>query len=205
MTLAINTLNVEHERFEDGLTLDEFVDGIDTYQEETRRRLRDVRLADADVAAFARLAAPLHVLVLTEGWCGDSLFNLPILARIVEATPGADLRVFVRSQEPELTAAYQERGIRNIPVFTFFDGEFNEIGTWVERSQAAHERMAQWRRDNPDYDAIRNDPTLSQEEKHARLRPVVEPLRAQMEQWYAEQLQAATVAELRALLGVGAA
>jgi hypothetical protein len=31
---------------------------------------------------------------MTEDWCGDALMNLPIVARIVEALPGADLRLF---------------------------------------------------------------------------------------------------------------
>ena len=97
------------------------------------------------------------------------------------------------------TALSKERGIKNIPVFTFFDSEFREIDTWVERSQEAHARMVQWREENPVYEAIRTDSSLSQEEKHARLRPVVEPLRAQMEQWYADALQAATVAEIKTL------
>lgn len=201
MTLTSQrALGVDQLLWNAGLTLDEFVNAIDTFKEETRRRLRDVELAPHDHVFFASIERPLRVLVLTEGWCGDSLMNLPILARIVEAMPQAQLRLFVRSEWPELTSAYAERGVKNIPVFTFFDHNFHEIGTWVERSQAAHNRMAQWRAENPAYDAIRSDTTLSQEEKHARLRPLVEPLRAQMEQWYADELQAATVAEIKALL-----
>jgi hypothetical protein len=199
-TTSTNTLGVDLGLWQAGLRLKVFVDHIDTYQDETRRRLATVELAPADRAFFALIRQPVYVLALTEGWCGDSLMNLPILARIVEAAPGFRLRVFVRGEWPELAAAYAERGVQNIPVFTFFNEAFGEIGTWVERSQAAHERVAQWRAENPAYERIRSDPTLSQSEKRLLLAPVLGPLRVQMEQWYADSLQAATVAEIKTLL-----
>jgi hypothetical protein len=202
--VAMNTLGIESERWATGLTLAEFVDGIADQQDRAalERRLAEVRLTPEDSAAFARYTAPLWVLVLTESWCGDSLMNLPILARIVEATPRAAMRIFVRSEAPELTASYQERGVRNIPTFTFFDAEFRELGTWVERPQAAHERVAAWRAETPALAAILADQSLTAEERRARMAPALADLRDQMERWYAGGLQAATVAELRALLGV---
>ncbi len=193
-------LGVDRELWETGLTLDRFVDGIDTYQEETRRRLREVQLAPADARFFGRISTPVFVLAMTEGWCGDSLLNLPILAQIVAAAPGLTLRVFVRSTSPLLNAAYQARGITHIPVFTFFDADFHEIGTWVERPQAAHERIAQWRVAHPEFDTIRNALDLTNEQRRARLQLIAATLLPEMEQWYAEGIQSATVAELAALL-----
>jgi hypothetical protein len=195
-----NTLGVDHERWQAGLTLDAFVDGIDTYQEETRRRLREVQLSNEERAAFAGLTAPTYALALTEGWCGDSLMNLPILARVVEAAPGLELRVFVRSQAPKLAAAYAARGIRRIPVFSFFDAAFHELGTWVERPQPAHIYHAIWTADHPELEAIRANVSLSDAERRAILRPLTQALLPQLEGYYASEFQAATVAELRELL-----
>jgi hypothetical protein len=199
-TVPPNTLGVDLDRWQSGLTLDAFVDGIDTYQEETRRRLREVHLSEQERAPFAQLTAPTYALALTEGWCGDSLMNLPILAQIVAAAPGLELRVFVRSQAPKLAAAYQARGITHIPVFSFFDAAFHEIGTWVERSLPAHAYHALWTAEHPEIALVRDDRTLSDDQRRAILRPLYRGLLTQLESWYAAEFQAATVAELRDLL-----
>jgi hypothetical protein len=183
-----------------GLTLAEFVERMTTYQDKMRRRLREVALSEADCAGLARLNQPVHALVMTEDWCPDSLMNVPILARVVEAAPGMDMRIFVRSASPDLEAYYQARGIRCIPVFTFLDADFNEIGTWLERPQAAHERLHGWKAAHPEFDPAHQDRTLSPQERRARRRALMQGLPLEMEGWYAEGLQAETVKELKALL-----
>lgn len=196
-----NALGMNRERWESGLTLDAFVDGLDDLRDDMRRRLRDVQLGVADTYFFALCSEPVYVSVMTEGWCGDCLMNLPILARIAEAAPGFALRVFLRDTAPALRAAYAARGITTIPVFTFFDADFAEIGTWVERPRAATEHLARWRAEHPAYDVIRNDPDMPTAEKQSRMGPLATQLRQEMERWYATSLQSATVAELTVLLG----
>jgi Thioredoxin len=198
--IAPSTLTIDLDRWNAGMTIDAFVDSTDSNQEALRRRLREVRLSPEERARFASLTQPIYALVLTEGWCGDSLMSLPILAQIADAAPRLAVRIFVRSQEPELTAAYAARNVTNIPVFTFFDADFQEIGTWVERSQAAHARVVAWRLAHPELDRIRNAADLSDAAKHAQIQPILDSLRADMEAWYAEDLQRATVAELGDLL-----
>jgi thiol-disulfide isomerase/thioredoxin len=183
-----------------GLTLAEFVERMTIYQDKMRRRLREVALADADCAELARFTRPVHALVMTEDWCPDSLMALPILARVVEAVPAMDMRVFVRSASPDLETYYQARGIRCIPVFTFLDAKFNEIGTWLERPQAAHERLHAWKAAHPEFDPAHQDRTLSPQERRAKRRALMQGLPLEMEGWYAQGLQAETVRELKALL-----
>jgi hypothetical protein len=183
-----------------GLALAEFVERMATYQDKMRRRLRVVALSEADCAELARLNQPVHALVMTEDWCPDSLMNVPILARVVEAASEMDMRIFVRSASPDLEAYYQARSIRCIPVFTFLDADFNEIGTWLERPQAAHERLHGWKAAHPEFDPAHQDPTLSPQERRTRRRALMQGLPLEMEGWYAEGLQAETVKELKALL-----
>ncbi len=190
-------------RWRTGQTLEEFAATMQTNREATERRLHEVILPEADRADFARIKTPIHALVMTEDWCGDGVMNLPILARIVEAAPAMDMRVFIRSQAPDLNAHFVARGITHIPVFTFLDTDFNEIGTWVERPQAAHDRIKAWLSSHPEVEAIRTDPALTDEERRARLHVVGEGMLAEMEGWYADGLQQATVNELKSLLPIG--
>lgn len=191
---------IDQARWQTSLTLDEFVNGMQTHQAEMRRRLREVTLSPADRDHFARLDSPIHVLTMTEDWCGDSLMNLPILARIVEAAPGMELRIFDRAGSPDLNDYYTARNIKAIPVFTFLDADFDEIGTWVERSQAAYARVGEWMTAHPQVAEFLQNTDMTAEERHHALQEQFGDLLLEMEGWYADGLEAATVAELKTLL-----
>jgi hypothetical protein len=195
-----NTLGVDNDRWQSGLTIEAFVDGAEAYQEELRRRLRTVRLRDDERAPFTWLTAPAYALALAEGGSLDSLMNLPILARVVEAAPGLELRVFVRGRSPKLAAAYQARGVAGDPVFSVFDAAFREVGTWAGPPRPAQAHHALWEAEHPELAAVRADPNLSEAQRRAILRPLYAGLLPQLECWYAAEFQAAAVAELRGLL-----
>jgi hypothetical protein len=63
-----------------------------------------------------------------------------MLARIVEAMPGCELRVLFRDQNLDLTDCFLNNGYRSIPVLVFFDQDWNELGRWIERPHAATQR-----------------------------------------------------------------
>ena len=186
--------------WQNGLPLERYVDGMQRHQEATRRRLARIALGPADRQALAQLGQVRHALVMTEDWCGDSMLTVPILAAIVASLPAADLRLFPRGANPDLDAYFQARGITHIPVFTFLDAGFHELGTWVERPQAAHQRLAAWNDAHPEVVALRNDPSLDPEQRRLRLRPLTAGLLDEMEGWYDAGLQQATVDEIVQLL-----
>jgi hypothetical protein len=100
-----------------------------------------LQLDPTDLAAFEGLPYALDVLVLAEDWCGDVIDNLPILGRIAQASGKLALRVFLRDQNLDLMDQYLNRGeFRSIPVFVFFDKQFNEIGRFIERPTSVTER-----------------------------------------------------------------
>lgn len=191
---------MDSNRWREGLSLESFLEGMTTNQEPTRRRLKQVVLTPDDEAFFRLFTSPVHALVMTEDWCGDSVMNLPILARIVQASSGMDLRIWMRAQSPQLNEYYEARGITHIPVLTLFDANWREIGTWVERPQPAHDRIREWMAAHPEIGAIREAVDLTPEEKRARLRQATAGLLAEMDGWYANGLQQATVDEIKTLL-----
>lgn len=123
---------VSKERFEQGLTYDGYRAQMTRNREKLEENERTVALAPADIDAF-RAAGPLHVLVLTEDWCGDALANVPTLGRIAREAGTLDLRVFLRDANEDLAGQYLNGEYRSIPVFAFFDEAFREIGRWIER------------------------------------------------------------------------
>ena len=84
-------------------------------------------------------------MMLAENWCGDVHRNSPLIAHIVDALPGAELRVFFRDQNADLRDTFLNNGYQSIPVVVFFDKDWNEIGRWMERAHAATTKAAQIR------------------------------------------------------------
>jgi hypothetical protein len=134
---------VTRERFEQGLTYDQFKAQMTRNQERFEENERQFRPDPADLAAFNALPRPVHVLVLAEDWCGDVIDNLPILGRLAAESSKLDPRIFLRDQNLDLMDQYLNQGqYRSIPVFVFFDDAFQELGVFTERPPSVTERRA---------------------------------------------------------------
>jgi hypothetical protein len=104
--------------------------------------LDEIRIRPEDRAALARLGRKLNVMVITEDWCGDALYNFPVLARLVEGNPDIEMRVFLRDKNPDLMNLYLNQGMyRSIPVFVFFDEHMNEVDRLIERPASLTEQL----------------------------------------------------------------
>src|ERR1051326_66027 len=71
-------MSVTRERFEQGLTYDEYKAQMTRNQERFVANEEQLALDPADLAVFKNLPQPLNVLVIAEDWCGDVINNLPI-------------------------------------------------------------------------------------------------------------------------------
>ena len=134
-------MGVTKDRFEAGMTYDEYKAQMTRNREKLEENERTVVLLPADLDAFRR-ARPLHVLVLTEDWCGDAIANVPTLGRIARETGQLDIRVFLRDENEDLAEQYKNGEFRSIPVFVFLDDSFREVGRWIERPVSVTKRRA---------------------------------------------------------------
>lgn len=133
---------VTRERFEQGMTLQQYLDQMGTNKDAFTRFLSEIEIKPEDRQALAKLGKKLKVLVITEDWCGDALYNVPVLAKLVEGSPNVELRVFLRDKNPDLMDQYLNRGMfRSIPVFAFFDGNMNEVARFIERPPKVTEEL----------------------------------------------------------------
>ncbi len=139
---------VTRERFEQGFTYEDYKARMTRNLDRLESNEATVELSREDVAFFAQLPEPLNVLVLAEDWCGDVIANLPVLARLAAESGKLKLRIFPRDEHLDIMDQYLKDGqFRAIPVFVFFDGEFNELGHWIERPAIIAEQMARLRAD----------------------------------------------------------
>ena len=125
---------VTKERFEQGMTFQQYLDQMGTNKDTFVKFLSEIRIRPEDREALSKLGKKLKLMVITEDWCGDALYNVPVLAKLVEGLPNVEMRVFLRDKSPDLMDQYLNQGMyRSIPVFAFFDENMNEVARLVER------------------------------------------------------------------------
>ena len=136
---------VTKERFQQGMTFQQYLDQMGTNKEKFVQFLQEVKIRPEDREALKKLGGKkLNVLVITEDWCGDALYNLPVLAKLVEGLPHVEMRVFLRDQNPDLMDQYLNQGMyRSIPVFGFFDEKMKEVSRFIERPPKVTEVIEQ--------------------------------------------------------------
>ena len=133
---------VTRERFEQGMTFQQYLDQMGTNKETFTKFLSEIKIRPEDKEALAKLGKKLKVMVITEDWCGDALYNVPVLAKLVEGTPNIELRVFLRDKNADLMDQYLNQGMfRSIPVFAFFDENMNEVARLLERPAKITEQL----------------------------------------------------------------
>jgi hypothetical protein len=141
--------------FVGGLSIQEYIEGMTKNRDLFEANYQNFTLTDDELTALRSIKGILHILVLTEDWCGDAIRYLPALARMAEATGEWDIRVFYRDAHPDLAGRWLKYGTRRaIPVLVFFDGEWHEHACYVEKPEPVydevHDAQAAFAADHPD-------------------------------------------------------
>jgi hypothetical protein len=93
--------------------------------------------ARAALEAALEATGPQRWVVLTEDWCGDSAFSLPVLADLAATTDAVTLRILRRDEHLGIMDRYLTNGGRSIPkLIAFAERTGEELFTWGPRSEA---------------------------------------------------------------------
>jgi hypothetical protein len=133
---------VTRERFAQGMTVQQYLDQMGTNKDTFVKFLDEIKVKPEDKKALESLGKKLKCMILTEDWCGDALYNVPVLLKMIEGNPNIETRVFLRDKNPDLMDQYLNKGMfRSIPVFAFFDESMNEIARLLERPPKVTEEL----------------------------------------------------------------
>jgi hypothetical protein len=128
---------LDREFFFRGKTIAEFLESFGENRAKFEKLLAESALDEEQVRKAERLPRDLNVLVIAEPWSGDVMYFLPPFIALAEAA-GWQVRIFHRDQYPELILPYRKDGLyHSIPVFVFYDQDFNELSHWIERPAEA--------------------------------------------------------------------
>ncbi|MHB1482646.1 MAG: thioredoxin family protein [Bellilinea sp.] len=193
-------LQFDQTDWEKGLSITELIAGMTVNKEAMQRRHQSIELTGDERARLAGLTTRRRLLILTEEWCSDCLMNLPILAKLAEDSPNIEVRFFNRKDWPELRAYFNGHDIYSLPTVQILDDFLRPLAVWVERPQAAHQRLADWKEAHPEVEHTRRRADLTSEQKREMLKVFNERLLEEMENWYAQDLQSETVREVVEIL-----
>jgi hypothetical protein len=128
---------MDQEFFYQGETVEQFLDSLTELGEKYQQQITESQLDHTQVSRLERMPGNLKVMVIAEPWSGDVLYYFPVLINMAEKT-GWEVRIFRRDTFPDLILPYRKEGLyHSIPVFVFYDADFNEVGFWVERPKEA--------------------------------------------------------------------
>jgi len=82
-------------------------------------------------------------MVLTEPWCGDSAFVLPVIAEAASLSDQVALRILPRDDNLDIMDQYLTDGSRSIPKLVAFTKDGEELFTWGPRPDGAARRFSE--------------------------------------------------------------
>lgn len=128
---------VTQERFNEGLTYQQYVDQMTQNKERFIENYDKTSLTPEDRDTFRNLPETLNVLVIGEDWCGDVIAGVPVLGKLADESGKLNVRIFLRDQNEDLMNQYLNQGtFKSIPVVAFFDQQMHELGHFIERPAA---------------------------------------------------------------------
>jgi len=111
---------------------------------------KTVELSDETVEALKGIDIKMVWVVLTEAWCGDAAQNIPVLAKIADASDNIELMLLLRDENLDVMDEYLTNGGRSIPKLVALDaGSMDERFVWGPRPEPAQEMMNDFKA-NPD-------------------------------------------------------
>ena len=92
--------------------------------------------SDELTAAVTSIDDPQLWMVITEPWCGDSAFNLPVIEAAAEANDQIKLRILHRDENLDIMDQYLTGESRSIPKLVAFSENGSERFQWGPRPKA---------------------------------------------------------------------
>ena len=119
--------------YANGQTWAAFYEGVNRRRELWASNWTNARVAP-DILERANAVGPWRILVIDEPGCSDSANSIPYIARLVEQTPGLELRlVNSTAGRPWMEAHRTTDGRAATPTILVLDDAYRIRGCWVEQ------------------------------------------------------------------------
>lgn len=153
-------MKTEQQYFEESISMKEYMDAMSQLKEQSFAIYERFELPE-DAAFIEKLEnASIHILAITEDWCGDAMINNPIIRKVAEAA-NVEIRTALRDADTDLIDRYLTNGGRAIPMYLILDEAGEVITTWGPRAPQLQQLVTDLRATLPD----KEDPAFEEAQK----------------------------------------
>jgi hypothetical protein len=125
------------------------------YIDYTRQNVARMKKAEASLKipsdVSQQISKPYQFLLITEAWCGDASYTVPVVAALAKALPSTDLTIILRDEHLEIMDKFLTNGGRSIAKLIIIDATTHEVlGDWGPRPEQAQEIVVEMKQ-RPDF------------------------------------------------------
>lgn len=154
-------MKTEQQYFEQAITMEQYMNDMKTELKEGSFKIYHNFQVNKEDEIFQLLKEkPIHILTITEDWCGDAMLNNAVMRKIAEEAD-IDIRCVYRDEDTSLIDRYLTNGGRAIPIYLFLNEEGEVIGKWGPRAPELQKLVEEGRAKLPPKD----DPQFEQKQK----------------------------------------
>ncbi len=93
---------------------------------------------------------PLTLLVITEAWCGDASYSLPVFEKIANASGNINLKIVLRDENDALINQFLTNNGKAIPKVIILDEKNNVVADWGPRPHILQEQVKTYKAETPE-------------------------------------------------------
>ena len=176
------------ERFKLGMSYAEIKPKLPRNEPQMNQIEQEIKLTEADLAPWRKLAQPVNVMVLVIDPCPDVYTNLPILERIARESGKLNVSIFMRDDNKDLMAEFMNGPYESVPVFAFYDPSFNLHSVFIERPKSVTDLRAEKTREihqqNPEFGPVGTSANQMADDVRARYQAVTNQMRLDTKSFY---------------------
>ncbi|MEK4230834.1 thioredoxin family protein [Solibacillus sp. FSL H8-0538] len=142
-------MKTEQQYFEQGQLMADYMDGMSQLKEQSFAIYKGFEVPAGDAFIEELTAKNIHILAITEDWCGDAMINNPIIRKTAEAAD-LEVRTVLRDADTDLIDRYLTNGGRAIPIYLLLNEAGEVVGQWGPRAPQLQEFVMDMRANLPD-------------------------------------------------------
>ncbi|WP_332645963.1 thioredoxin family protein [Lysinibacillus sp. 54212] len=152
-------MKTEQQYFEESMPISDYMDGMTQLKESSLAIYEAFKVPQDDFIAKLKTSG-LHILAITEDWCGDAMLNNPIIRKVAEAAD-LEMRTALRDADTELIDRHLTNGGRAIPIYLLLNGAGEIVAKWGPRAPQLQQMVEEARAGLPQKD----DPAFEEAQK----------------------------------------
>ena len=144
------SMKTEQQYFEQGTSMKDYMDNMSQLKEESFAIYDAFEVPNNNFIEKLK-AANVHILTITEDWCGDAMLNNPIIRKIAEAAD-VEIRTVLRDEDTDLIDRHLTNGGRAIPIYIVLNEAGEVVAKWGPRAPKLQEMVMEGRAKLPTQD-----------------------------------------------------